>query len=98
MLRNGVQFHDRRRVERGNGVQAGNRRQGWACADIQEENISLQLRTVHLDRLRTDKPRFALNPIQTRSTPDTSLAAGAEARDDVAFALSHFRHVNAYWA
>src|SRR5205807_504029 len=53
------------------------------------------LPTIYLYRLGSDKARFAANPIQTGCALNASLATGAEAVHNLAFALPHPLHVNA---
>src|SRR6059036_1241195 len=97
VLRQHGEFHDRRGVERGNGVEPLQRGASRAAARVDEDQRCCQRlspgRAAYLDRLRADEPRLAYQQVQPSGGREATLTARTEALDDAALPLAHGRHV-----
>src|SRR6058998_1435225 len=97
VLRQHGEFHDRRGVERGNGVEPLQRGASRAAARVDEDQRCRQRlspgRAAYLDRVRADEPRLAYQQVQPSGGREATLTARTEALDDAALPLAHGRHV-----
>ena len=97
MLRHRVELHDRGRVERCDGVQTNNRRRTGASANVDEDQVGGEGRTIDVELAGAGEAGLPADQVDALGAGDSALAAGAKARDDIAFPLTDLLHVDGDW-